>query len=314
MSIDDVESTFLDESARAGWLYYVGGKTQEEIAKTLGVSRQRAQRLVSRAVCDGLVHVRLVHPIAELLELEASLLETYGLEHCRVAPSIGVDGNLSSVASFAARMLERFLLTKEPLTIGFGIGRSLRATIESLAPMNCEQHRLVSIIGNIAPDGSASSYGIIMRVADIVRAPHYPLPTPVVAKDEKERALYTSLKSIRQVINLAQQADLTFVGIGQLDKTAPLFVDGFINQSEWQELRALGGIGELAGSIFDDSGNYIDSHFSTRLTNVRVQPEKGRSVIAIASGSRKVIAIKAALQGKLINGLVTDEETARALV
>lgn len=55
---DDGEPTVLDEAARAGWLYYVGRMTQDQIAREMGVSRQRAQRLVSRAVAEGLIHVR----------------------------------------------------------------------------------------------------------------------------------------------------------------------------------------------------------------------------------------------------------------
>jgi DNA-binding transcriptional regulator LsrR (DeoR family) len=37
----------LDDAARAGWLYYIAGNTQDEIAAKLGISRQSAQRLVS---------------------------------------------------------------------------------------------------------------------------------------------------------------------------------------------------------------------------------------------------------------------------
>ena len=62
-----------DDAARAGWLYYVAGNTQDQIAAKLGVSRQSAQRLVSLAVSEGLVKVRLDHPIANCLELAARL-------------------------------------------------------------------------------------------------------------------------------------------------------------------------------------------------------------------------------------------------
>ena len=58
------ESIRLDEAARAGWLYYIAGNTQDEIASKLGVSRQTAQRLVSLAVSRRLIKVRLDHPIA----------------------------------------------------------------------------------------------------------------------------------------------------------------------------------------------------------------------------------------------------------
>jgi len=40
------EKERLDDAARAGWLYYIAGNTQDEIARKLGVSRQTAQRLV----------------------------------------------------------------------------------------------------------------------------------------------------------------------------------------------------------------------------------------------------------------------------
>ena len=63
----------LDDAARAGWLYFVAGNTQEEIARKLGVSRQSAQRLVSLAVSEKLIKFRLDHPIARCMELSAQL-------------------------------------------------------------------------------------------------------------------------------------------------------------------------------------------------------------------------------------------------
>ena len=41
MSEDDTPQD--DLAARAGWLYYVGGMRQDQIAEELGISRQRAQ-------------------------------------------------------------------------------------------------------------------------------------------------------------------------------------------------------------------------------------------------------------------------------
>ena len=43
----DAEGSRLDEAARAGWLYYVAGNTQDEIAQKMRVSRQTAQRIVA---------------------------------------------------------------------------------------------------------------------------------------------------------------------------------------------------------------------------------------------------------------------------
>ena len=175
------EPSQSDEAARAGWMYYVGGMTQDHIARELGVSRQRAQRLVSRAMAEGLIHVRLNHRIASCLALEKALTERFSLLRCRVVPSLGAGADpVDSIAPAAAAELERFLRLPDPLVIALGTGRALRAMVDSVAPLEAEHHRLVSLIGNIAPDGSSSFFEVIMRLADKVRAPHYPMPVPVV--------------------------------------------------------------------------------------------------------------------------------------
>ena len=57
------EERRLDLAARAAWLYYIGGNTQDEIAAKLSLSRQAAQRLVSLAVTEKLIKFRLDHPV-----------------------------------------------------------------------------------------------------------------------------------------------------------------------------------------------------------------------------------------------------------
>ncbi|HEV8389346.1 MAG TPA: MarR family transcriptional regulator, partial [Dongiaceae bacterium] len=83
----DSEASRLDEAARAGWLYYIAGNTQDEIAVKLGVSRQTAQRLVSLAVSQRLIKVRLDHPIAKCLDLSRRLIDKYALQLCEVVPA-----------------------------------------------------------------------------------------------------------------------------------------------------------------------------------------------------------------------------------
>jgi DNA-binding transcriptional regulator LsrR (DeoR family) len=63
------EKSRLDVAARAGWLYFVAGNTQDEIAQKLNVSRPTAQRLVSLALSERLITFRLEHPIAACMEL-----------------------------------------------------------------------------------------------------------------------------------------------------------------------------------------------------------------------------------------------------
>ena len=47
---------------------------------------------------------------------------------------------------------------------------------------------------------------------------------------------------------------------------------------------------------------------------MRVEPGKNGLVVGIAAGPTKVAAIRAALTGRILNSLITDEATAAALL
>jgi DNA-binding transcriptional regulator LsrR (DeoR family) len=309
------EPTPLDEAARAGWLYYVAGRTQDQIAVELGISRQRAQRLVSRAMAEGLIQIRLVHRIGACLELERALTERYRLTRCRVSPGLGPGADPArAIAPAAAAELERVLRMNTPQVIAFGTGRALRAMAEQLTYTDPGRHRIVSLLGNIAPDGSATLYDVISRIAEKLNTTYYPMPVPVISDTPEERAFFMRLRPVRAVFNLARQADVTFVGVGQMGPDAPLVLDGFVTQDELRELQQLGAAGEICSWVYDAEGRYIETPRNALVGGVRVEPGQSKPVIAVAAGSAKVPAIRAALAGRIVNGIVTDEDTATALL
>lgn len=309
------DPTLQDEAARAGWLYYVAGMTQDQIAAELGVSRQRAQRLVSRAMAEGLIHVRLHHRIGACLDLEAGLRDRFGLDRVRVAPGLGPGADpVRAIGPAAAAELERFLRMPDPLVVALGTGRALRGMVDAMEEIEAPQHRLVSLIGNIAPDGSASFFDVVMRIADKVRAPHYPMPVPVISPTPEENAAFHALAPVQKVVALAEAADVIFVGVGQMSNDAPLLADGFVSRAELDEMQAAGASGEVAGWVFDSEGRYLDLGTNRRTGGVRVAPGLARPSIGIAAGASKVPAIHGAIKSRIINGLVTDEPTALALL
>ena len=309
------DPTPLDDAARAAWLYYVAGKTQDQIAQEMGISRQRAQRLVSKAVAEGLIHVRLEHPVARCMEMESALSDAFGLKRCRVALGLGAGADpIGAIAPVAAAELERVLSAADPKVVAVGTGRTLRAMAEELRPMLCPQHRIVSLNGNIAPDGSASFFDVIMRIADTVRAAHYPMPLPVIASSLEERDLFFSLPPVRRAREIAENADVVLVGVGEILGEPPLLKDGFLERAELDEMRAAGAVGEIAGWAYDANGRYLTCGTNRRTAGVRVDPSEDRLTIGIAAGAPKRAPLMAALRGKLINGIITDEETAAALL
>ena len=94
---------------------------------------------------------------------------------------------------------------------------------------------------------------------------------------------------------------------------APLYVDGFITADELHAVQEAGAAGEICGHIFDSNGHYIDHPVNNFMVGSRV-PVNDNPVICIACGPSKIKALRAALKGRLIQGLITDEHTAAALL
>ncbi|NML76414.1 sugar-binding transcriptional regulator [Rhizobium sp. S-51] len=307
--------TRLDDAARAGWLYYVAGRTQDEIAVAMGISRQSAQRLVSLAVAEKLVKVRLDHPIAACLELAEAVKEKYGLKQVDIVPSDpGSDSATVGVAEAGAAELERWLKQPDPLVIAMGTGRTLRAMVDQLSPMECPQHKIVSLTGNISPDGSAAYFNVIFSMADAVKAPHFPMPLPVIVSSRDERDLLHRQPLVAPTIELGRRSDVTFVGIGEMGAKAPLLLDGFLRQEEMDDLMAAGAAGEICGWVFGADGKLLDHPVNERVASIAIPSRDASVVIGLARGRRKLDAIRAAVTGGYINGLITDEDAARHLL
>jgi DNA-binding transcriptional regulator LsrR (DeoR family) len=305
----------LDDAARAGWLYYVAGNNQEEIAKKLNVSRQTAQRLVSLSVSEGLVKVRLDHPIGRCMELAEKLRQKYALDLCEVVPSDpDSTSTVIGVAQAAAAEIERRLRAPDPIIMAIGTGRTLKAAIEQLTPMEAPQHKIVSLTGNIAPDGSASYYNVIFNMADAVKARMFPMPLPVIASSADEREALHAQPMVRETLSLAARADTTSVGIGDLGADAPLYLDGFITESELKALQKAGAVGEIVGWAFDSQGRMLEGLTNARVASAPMPSRETSLVVALAMGEKKLPGVVAALNRRLINGLITDERTAQKLI
>jgi DNA-binding transcriptional regulator LsrR (DeoR family) len=305
----------LDDAARAGWLYYVAGNTQDQIATKLGISRQTAQRLVSLAVSEGLIKVRVDHPIANCLDLAARLKLRFALDLVEVVPSDPTSSSTTiGIAEAAAAEIERRLRSPAPIVMGIGTGRTLKAAIEQLPPMECPQHKVVSLTGNISPDGSAAFYNVIFTMADRIKARSFPMPLPVLASSAQEREMLLSQPMIQPTLELAARADVTFVGVGDLGPKAPLYEDGFLSEADLKALQKAGAIAEILGWAFDREGRLIEGLTNDRVSSAPLPSRERSLVVALAMGERKLPGILAAVNRRLVNGLITDERTAEGLL
>ncbi|GHB10221.1 sugar-binding transcriptional regulator [Modicisalibacter luteus] len=306
----------LDQAARAAWLSYVGGRTQDEIASQLGVSRPGVQRLLALARQEGLVKVHIDHPMANCMAMADALTSRFGLTFCDVVPSDTERSDNSSayLALAGAERLLRYVDRSEPLTLSLGTGRAIRATVESLSRMERPQHRFVSLVGNVARDGSANRYDGVMVLADKTDAERFLLPAPVVAGSVEEKRALLAQPLVQAVTQVAMEAEAGFIGIGRIDPQATLFQDHFISEAELKELLEAGAVGELLGWPLSADGELVDCPITHRVTSLPLDMLENQALIGLAGGRDKGPAILAALRGGWLQGLITDEQAARYII
>ena len=313
----DLAESGADESLaiRAAWLHYAGGLTQAAVAKRLGVTGVKAHRLIARANQAGAVKVTIDGDIAECIFLEDELSTRYGLTHCDVAPDLAEGGlPLGALGSAGAGFLRRELDAGQNALIGFGHGRTMAATIRQLPRMSAGKTSFVSLLGGLGRNFSAHPYDVMHRLADKTGAAAYFLPVPFFANSAEDREIMLAQRGVRDVVDMAERSDLKIVGIGTATPEASLVATGMIRREEITDVKAKGGVGEVLGHFFDESGAAIETSLTARTLAVGLESVEGSRLVAIAGGEEKIRAIRSVLRSGRLSGLITDERTAVALV
>ncbi|WP_312688168.1 sugar-binding transcriptional regulator [Kosakonia sp.] len=303
-------------AARAAWMYYVAGLTQQDIATALGLSRQVAQRLISGAREMGMVTVNISHPVTRCMKLASELQQKYALTLCRVVPSTGLENEAiqQMLAVEGADVMAQFIAADNAQVFGIGSGKTLRAIIDALPWFERPQHQCVSMIGAIARDDSGTRYDVPLKMAEKMQGKYYFIPAPLYADSPEDKVMWCQHQVYQRVAERALNADITFLGIGEVGLGCPLNAEGFITDEQVRTLEAQQVAGEMLGHFFNHQGERLHGELDTLLTSVPLCSHTPRKVYAFAGGEKKYHAISAALAGKWVNGLVTDEDTAVKLL
>lgn len=306
---DDIR---LDQKVRAAWMYYIAGLNQSEIASQLGTSRPVVQRLIAAAKEEGIVSIGLHHPVANCLDYAQLLQEKYQLINCNIVPAYSSESTLDSVTFGCYQLMARYLQGDKPTVVGIGSGLTLKKTIKRI-DFDSRNTRCVALISAMNEHGQCNYYDDVpLLLARKIQGKYYQWPAPRYAQSCDEYKMWCTSRLFRNVSAVAEASEVIFVGIGALGKQSPIFKDGFINEAQLDELTARGGV-EILGRFIDADGNVVDSLINRYITSYDIRQSQCPR-IAAACGEDKRPAILAALKGGWINGLVTDEHTARWLL
>lgn len=300
--------------ARAAHLYYVLGLTQKEVADRLGVPRIKAHRILAMARQRGIVRIHIDAPSSSRLALEADLAKAYGLSLVSVVPSDqSEEVSLSeAVGQCAAPIIAP--LIKDEMTVAVSWGLTLKAMANVIEPASHVGLNIVPLIGSLSRSSSINRYEAVTVLAQRLGAECYYMPTPIFCDSVEARQAIGSQPIVADVIKAAVNADLAIVSIGG-DNSSSVRAAGNLEEADFRSVKAAGAIGNYLGHFIDRNGDLVDHEINRRV--VGVTPEASLGIpnrIMVAGGPTKVEALRICLHRNWITGLITDENTAAALV
>jgi DNA-binding transcriptional regulator LsrR (DeoR family) len=123
--------------------------------------------------------------------------------------------------------------------------------------------------------------------------------------------------AIRETLIRAELCDIALVGIGTtLPDLYNVYKTGYLSLEEVEAMRSDGIIGDVGGLHYNIEGEILMDHWINQRM-VAIPPSslrKIREVMGVAGGYRKAESIFAALRGKHIHTLITDDMAARRVL
>ncbi|HBA6466288.1 TPA: transcriptional regulator LsrR [Escherichia coli] len=299
-----------EQVARIAWFYYHDGLTQSEISDRLGLTRLKVSRLLEKGHQSGIIRVQINSRFEGCLEYETQLRRQFSLQHVRVIPGLADADVGRRLGIGAAHMLMSLLQPQQMLAIGFG--EATMNTLQRLSGfISSQQIRLVTLSGGV---GSYMTGIGQLNAACSVNI----IPAPLRASSADIARTLKNENCVKDVLLAAQAADVAIVGIGavsQLDD-ATIIRSGYISQGEQLMIGRKGAVGDILGYFFDAKGDVVtDIKIHNELIGLPLSALKTIPVrVGVAGGENKAEAIAAAMKGGYINALVTDQDTAAAIL
>jgi DNA-binding transcriptional regulator LsrR (DeoR family) len=299
---------------RVAELHYKHGFTHQEVADLLGFSRVQVTRMLARARAEGIVEIT-VHSDEPIFPTEQQALITqFGLEHAIVSPTFADPADtLKSIGTVGASYLRNIL--RPDTTVAVGISGTLAEIARQLKtePMDV---LFVPAIGSRPPGSEGvNPHRVAELLADGVGGTSVHLPAPMFTSSAQSAETIASEPQIQQALETARNASVGLFGLGGTKPGSGIVADEFANEPALEQLFERGVVGDISAAFYDSKGRSIDSEISHRIVGLSFDEIMGiPHRVAFAGGPTKVDSIAGALAGGIITALVTDQETAVALL
>lgn len=304
----------------AAWLYYVEGRTQNDVAAALGVSRASVANYIAEARRRKLVRIELAPDLLARVEASKALAAKFGLEEVHVAPvpaaaktRDGAAAARRAVGGAAAHLLACRL--GDGVRLGVAWGRTMLDLARALPEMELPGATVAQMSGSSLLDNDSSPEACTTLIAARLGARCRNFHAPSVVRAQALRDALIAEPSIQRQFALLRRCDLVVFGVGEVDPALGLADAENAPPGVIARYAELGARAALIGRFINEAGAEVPGPLDGRrigmsLNDLRAVPAR----VMVVGGEAKKAAIRAALAGGYATHLVVDAGTAGALL
>jgi len=299
-------------AARVARQFYLEGISKVDIADQLGISRFRVARLLDSARESGLVRIEIGLPGGVLdAGLSAELCSVFGLRQAFVFNFPDDELSLRQRLGEAAGQVLMDLI-KPGDVLGLTWSRTLSGLAAALTQLPpCP---IVQMTGAVPPPDGRDLLELVRSVARVSGGPAHVFYAPMLLDDAQTAAAIRRQGDIAEAFGLVPKVTIAVVAIGAWAAGLSTIYDA-VTPAERTAMAALGVGAELAGVFIGMDGKPVMTPLDSRMI-VTPGPVLAQVpfVLAVAYDPAKTAAVRAAIRGGLVHGLVTHTSLARALL
>jgi DNA-binding transcriptional regulator LsrR (DeoR family) len=299
---------------RVAWMYYVDEMTQSAIADVLGIGRITVVRLLSEARALREVHISLTRDIEELTGLEFALQRKFGVAEAIVAPLADDRADCRAVIAAAAGEYVSEMLQPD-MKVGLGWGNTLMRVLDFVSVRQIPRLSVVSLLGGITRARQANPAEFAWQFARLFLAECYLVAAPAVVDSPATKRALIERCGLKEVFDFAKTLDAIVVSAGTIKLHSTTDYYGTIFDSELQELRARGAVGDILYNFFDINGRIINHSVNKRNMSVPIETLCATPTrVLVSGGEDKIDALIGAMELLRPTAFITDEGTAASLL
>lgn len=297
-------------------LYYFESWTQERIAVKFGISRPVVSKLMQKAWDECVVEILIHDDMLETSDLEKEIETAFDLRQVLVVPSRDLNQDL--IYSTVGKATANFVLKtmKQLERIGVSWGTTLFHMVKEFPFEKKENLKIIPLVGGMGNDKTEiHSNQIAYELSKKMGVKCESLYAPAVVETEALRDQLIQLPYIATVLEEGRQIDMALVGIGNPFAMSTMEQIGYLNPDVLQELKSMNAVADINSRFIDHNGELCNHPINNKVIGIELEHLKNvKMVIGIAVGLHKIDSILAALKGKYVHVLITDELTASGLV